>query len=212
MNEIERRIEYLEKWNCRWRNGAAVLFCILFVVITVAARLPEDVADVMRAKRIEVLGPTGEPAIVLEGGAQGASLTLTARGDDGQRAVALSASHDGASLMLMQNKESPLFSVLTDDTGSVMALFDGRDVSRDARCILLRTVRPSDRYQEGAFVVLGRGGAHTRSDIDAMLTVRDPDNRVAVMLGDFIADGVTLQANDGKIELLDGSDHTKPAE
>jgi hypothetical protein len=72
MSDIERRIEAIEKANRRWRHAVGLLASVLLIaltiaiVLTIAAKMPDKVAEVLRAKRIEVLGPDGNPVIELK--------------------------------------------------------------------------------------------------------------------------------------------------
>lgn len=209
MNDLERRIASLERCNRRWRYAAWTVGALLLIVSAVAAKAPEKVPEVLQAKRIEVLAPDGRRAIVLQGDRNGSSLLLTGRGEHRQRAISLTADQEGTRLMLMRDKESPLISLLTADAGATLALYDGRSSSQRPRSIVMRSLQSTDRYRGGASLIVSRG--QRDSDIEAMLAVREPDNKVALRLGDTTAADVSLQidAQEGKLAFQDSSDRSE---
>ncbi len=79
MSNLECRIVALEKANRRWRCAASVTGALLLIGAMTAASAPDTVSDVLRARRIEVLAPDGEPAIVLKASVHGSELSLSAR-------------------------------------------------------------------------------------------------------------------------------------
>ena len=60
MSEIEKRIESLERINRRWRHMTGLFAVLLLISLTVGAKLPDSIPEVLKAKRIEVLAPDGE--------------------------------------------------------------------------------------------------------------------------------------------------------
>ena len=209
MSDLERRIVALEQANRRWRCAAFVTGAVLLIGAIGAASAPDTVPDVLQARRIEVLAPDGEPAIVLRANVKGSSLSLSARSPNHTRIVDLAADQEGARMMLMKHKEAPLFSVLVDDAGSALSLFDGREPTQRPRSIILRTAWDSENGQDGASIALAR--LHAKNPLGAMLCVRDPDDKTALMIGGSGAKNVTLRVDpqDGKLDFLEGGDRIR---
>ena len=203
MNELEKRIESLELCNRRWWRAAWITATVVLAGLMVAAKTPEGADNVLRAKRIEVLAPDGTPAIVLSADDHNASLTISAPAEESDHAIALNAGKDGTQLMMMRGKESPLFLVLTDEAGSTLALSANHELKERSRSISLRSIRRTDRYGGGAYIMLARNGGHKRADIDAMFSVREPDGKVAIVLGDFNAGDIALKSEDGVLEFVE---------
>ena len=207
MSDVESRLVALEKAVRRWRYAAFVTGVVLLIGAIGAASAPDNVRDVLRARRIEVLAPDGEPAIVLRADIHGSSLSLTARDPNHRRMVTLAADQDETRLMLMKHEEAALFSVSVNDAGATLSLFDGREPSQRPRGIILRSACPNeDDERGGAGMMLMRG--HKRSDVEASLSVRDPDGKASLMLGESGADDVVLRVDpkDGKLDFLVGRD------
>jgi hypothetical protein len=95
-------------------------------------KLPDEVPDLLQARRIQVLAPDGKPVIMLNADAHGSVLTLLGQGQSHQGAIMLAADKEGFRRMLMKNQEAPLLTAQVDDAGSSLTLFDGRE--RDACC------------------------------------------------------------------------------
>ena len=78
MSESEKRIESLERINRRWRYMTGLFAVLLLISLSVSAKLPDPIPEVLRAGRIEVLAPDGKPGIVLNADADRSAIGLNA--------------------------------------------------------------------------------------------------------------------------------------
>ncbi len=208
MSDLERRIEALEKVNRRWRYAAVSLAGVLLIALVSAGKMPDDVPDLLQARRIEVLAPDGKPAIVLSANADGSSLSLSAQGRDHKRRIALAAHEEGVSLVLMKHAEAPLLTAEVDDDGSSLALFDGREPSQNPRGIILRTRRPADGNPGGTAIMLNKG--MRKDELRAGLFIMEPTETMDIsylFLGGTQGKTAMIKVNqqNGKLEVLDKS-------
>ena len=94
MSEIEKRIESLERINRRWRYMTGLFAVLLLISLTVGAKLPGSIPEVLQARRIEVLNPDGKPGIVLSADGNRSAIGLTAQGQDHNQGHGNGAFHD----------------------------------------------------------------------------------------------------------------------
>ena len=139
-DEIEKRIESLERINRCWRRMTGIFAALLLISLTVGAKPSGSILDVLRAKRIEVLTPDGKPGIVLSVYSDGSAIGLTAPGQDHKRRIIMSTHREGVNLMLMKHAEAPLFIANVDDNGSSLSLFDAREPSQNPGGIILSSM------------------------------------------------------------------------
>jgi len=205
MEDLQRRVEALERGNRRWRCAVGLFGGLLLLAVVVAAKTPTQVPDLLQAKRIEVLAPDGEPVITLRAYEYGAALALSCRGDQHERIACLAADKDGAHLRLMKHKEAPLFSATVDDNGSALKLFDGREPSQDPRSIVLRSARPTEDLRGAAGILLMRGTR--KSSIEASLAVHEVLGEAFLLLGGAQGKSARLRVNQesGSVEFVDQS-------
>ena len=102
---LEKRFTRLEQSNRRWRASCFALLLIGGVGFIIAAEQPAAPAEIIQARRIELIGPDGRAAIVLEAKADSTSLAVW--GPDHQHAAVLVAQSTKSALMLMKNKDTP---------------------------------------------------------------------------------------------------------
>ncbi len=208
MSDLERRIEALEKVNRRWRYAAVSLAGVLLIALVSAGKMPDDVPDLLQARRIQVVAPDGKPAIVLSARADGSSLSLSAQGRDHRRRIALAAHKEGVSLWLMKHAEAPLLRAEVDDDGSSLALFDGREPSQKPRGIMLKTRRPADGNPGGTGIMLNKG--MWKEELRAGLFIMEPTESKDIsylFLGGPKGKTAMVKVNqeNGKVEVLDKS-------
>jgi hypothetical protein len=203
MSDLERRIEALERANCRWRRAAGLLGGMLLIALIVAAGKPEGVPDLLQARRIEVLRPDGQPGVVLVADAHQSSIGLAARGENRTRVASLSADKEGARLMLMKHKEAPLFLANVTDAGATLSLFDGREPTQKPRSIVMRSAYSAKNQMGGATIALMRGVR--KDDLTAGLVVEDATGDAALLLSGSQGKRATMRVNQGSgnVELLD---------
>ncbi len=199
MSEIEKRIESLERINRRWRYITGLFAVLLLISLTVGAKLPGSIPEVLQARRIEVLAPDGKPGIVLRADDNGSAIGLTAQGRDHKRAISLMADREGVELVLMKHAEAPLFLAKVNDNGSSLALFDGRQPSQNPRSIVLRSASPAEDSLGGTMINLMKGPRTT--DIQAGLLMLEDDKGTSLLLGGDKGKSVNIRVNqeDGKI-------------
>ncbi len=116
---IEERLDHLEKANRRWRVFAVSLSLVLAVGLFMAQGRSQMVPDVIRAKKIEVVGKNGAPVVSLSAWDRGGRIhTMTNTGkmlfeatagevsvynNKGQKLVKLSATKEGEGLLATYN-------------------------------------------------------------------------------------------------------------
>ena len=124
---LEERFERLERSNRRWR--AACLGMLLIGVgafLTAAGNAPAP-AQIIQAKRIELIGPDGKASIVMEAKADETSFAVW--GPDHEHAAVLVAKADKTAMMLMKNKGAPEVFAEAVDQGGQIGVTDGRDTT-----------------------------------------------------------------------------------
>ena len=207
MSEIEKRIESLERINRRWRYMTGLFAVLLLISLTVGAKLPDSIPEVLQARRIEVLTPDGKPGIILSVDDNGSGIGLTAPGKGHKRRISLSAHREGVHLMLMKHAEAPLFIASVDDNGSLLSLFDAREPSRDRGGIVLKSASPAEDYPGVTMINLIKGGA-LKEDIQAGLLILESEKAASLVLGGDDGKLVNIRVNqkDGKVGFFNEND------
>jgi hypothetical protein len=131
-SSLEERFERLERSNRRWRTACLGVLVIVAVGFVVAAENAPAPAEIIQAKRIELIGPDGKAAIVMEAKADETSFAIW--GPDHEHAAVLVAKSDKTAMMLMKNKGAPEVFAEAVDHGGQIGVTDGRD-----------TTNPNDR-------------------------------------------------------------------
>jgi len=206
MLDIEKRIESIERTNCRWRHMTGLFAALLLVSLVVGAKSIDSIPKVLQAQRIEVLTPDGKPGIVLSVDDNRSSIGLTAQGQDHKRSISLMAHSEGVELMLMKHAEAPLFSASVNDKGSSLALFDGREPSQNPRSITLRTISPAGNNPGGTMILFKKGWRN--ATIQAGLLMLEDGKGTSLLLGGDEDRSVNIRVNqeDGKIGFFDKND------
>jgi hypothetical protein len=206
MSEIEKRIESLEKINRRWRYITGLFAALLLISLTVGAKLPDSIPEVLQARRIEVLAPDGKPGIVLSTDGNRSAIGLTAQGPDHKRGISLMAYREGVELVLMKHAEAPLFLARVNDSGSTVFISDGREPSQNPRGIILRSVSPAEDSPGGTMINLIKGPR--KADIQAGLLMLENGKGTSLLLGGDKGKSVNIRVNqeDGKVGFLGEND------
>jgi len=206
MSEIEKRIESLERTNRRWRYMTGLFAALLLISLTVGAKLPDTIPEVLQARRIEVLAPDGKPGIVLSADANRSAIGLTAQGKDHKRAISLMAYKEGVELVLMKHAEAPLFLARVNDSGSTVFISDGREPSQNPRSIVLRSASPAEDHPGGTMINLMKGPRTT--DIQAGLLMLENGKGTSLLLGGDKGKSVNIRVNqeDGKVGFFGEND------
>ena len=202
MLEIEKRIESLERINRRWRYMTGLFAVLLLISLTVGAKLPGSIPEVLQVRRIEVLNPDGKPGIVLSADGNRSAIGLTAQGQDHKRAISLMADREGVHLALMKHAEAPLLLARVDDNGSSLALFDGREPSQNPRGIILRSASPGEDHPGGTMINLMKGPR--TAHIQAGLLMLENGKGTSLLLGGDKGKSVNIRVNqeDGKVSIF----------
>jgi hypothetical protein len=124
---VEERLARLEHSNRRWRAGCATLLLLIGIGFVVAAEKAPAPAEIIQAKRFELIGPDGRAAIVLE--AKPDSTSLAVWGPDHEHAAVLVAQKSKSAMMLLKNKEAPEVFCEAVDQGGQIGVTDGRDTA-----------------------------------------------------------------------------------
>ncbi len=203
MLEIEKRIESLERINRRWRYMTGLFAVLLLISLTVGAKLPDSIPEVLQARRIEVLAPDGETGIVLSADSNGSAIVLTAPGQGHKRRIIMSAHREGVNLMLMKHAEAPLFIANVDDNGSSLSLFDAREPSQNPGGIILSSIYSPEVNLGGTSISLIKGPR--KSDVQAGLSIQDNNKAASLFLGGDNEKSVNIRVNqeNGKVGFLD---------
>ena len=206
MSEIEQRIESLERINRRWRYMTGLFAALLVISLTVGAKLPDSIPEVLQARRIEVLAPDGKPGIVLSAETNRSAIGLTAQGKEHKRAIALMAYREGVELVLMKHAEAPLFLARVNDSGSTVFISDGRKPSQKPRSIVLRSLSPTEDNPGGTMINLMKGPR--KADIQAGLLMLENGKGTSLLLGGDKGKSVNIRVNqeDGKVGFLGKND------
>jgi len=206
MSEIEKRIESLERINRRWRYMTGLFAVLLLISLTVSAKLPDSIPQVLKARRIEVLAPDGKPGIVLSADDNRSAIGLTAQGPDHKRGISLMAYREGVELVLMKHAEAPLFLARVNDSGSTVFISDGREPSQKPRSIVLRSTSPAEDSLGGTMINLMKGPR--KADIQAGLLMLENDKGTSLLLGGDKGKSVNIRVNqeDGKVGFFGEND------
>jgi hypothetical protein len=183
------------------------LFAVLLLIsLTVGAKLPDSIPEVLKAKRIEVLAPDGKTGIILGANSGGSAIVLTAPGKDHKRVIALSADKEGVRLVLMKHAEAPLFIANVDDNGSSLSLFDAREPSRNPAGVILSSIYSDEVNLGGTSISLIKGSG--KSDVQAGLSIQDNNKAASLFLGGDNEKSVNIRVNqeNGKIGFFDEND------
>jgi len=122
---LEERMTRLERSNRRWRAACLGLVLLVGIGFVVAAESAPPPAEIIQAKRIEVIGPDGKAAIVMEAKPDATSFAVW--GPDHEHAAVLVAKVDKTAMMLMKNKGAPEVFAEAVDQGGQIGVTDGRD-------------------------------------------------------------------------------------
>ena len=116
---IEERLDHLEKANRRWRTFAVSLSLVLAMGLFMAQGPGQIIPDVIRAKKIEVIGKNGSPVVSLSSWDRGGRIhamtnsgkmlfestagEISVYNSNGQKLVKLSATKEGEGLLATYN-------------------------------------------------------------------------------------------------------------
>lgn len=235
MSNLEHRIETLEKVNRRWRYATVALAGVLLIALVGAAKLPDEVPDLLQARRIEVLRPDGKPGIVLEAKKNGSKLSIrawaegqkdgnpavkleanenasglriTTRGKNGERAIGLSADEE-RTLFVMTGRGERLLLAHGDDKGSSLTLYDGRQRYQKPTTVGLSAQWSKEDKMGMTGITLGKEGGRRQSDMRAGLFTRETDTQEGsyLQLGGDQGKTATVYVNqqNGKLVVVDQS-------
>ena len=131
---IEDRLRRLERSNHRWRACSTALMLAIGAWLLVAAEKTAPPAEIIQAKRIELIGLDGKAAIILETKPEANSLTVW--GPDHEHAAVLVSQAHKSVMMLMKDPQTVEVSAEAADPGAQIAVTDGRSGADGARSSL----------------------------------------------------------------------------
>lgn len=201
MRTLEERLERLERANRRWRYAAGLFAIVVLVGLTGAANKSNDIAEVLRARRIEVVAPDGEASIELRADARQATLSLL--GPNGERGIGLMVEDKQAALMLMKHKEAPLLSARVDDDGAMLFMQDGREPTQKPNMILVSSTY-SDKSKRGQAGVNLHRGSLRKDSVELGFFMKDEGEGSGVFLGGPRGKHAWMRVDQasGKVQLL----------
>lgn len=126
-SSLEERLTRLERSNRRWRMACLAILSISAFAFIVAAEKAPPPAEIIQAKRFELIGPDGKAAIVMEAKPDATSFAIW--GPDHEHAAVLVARQDKTAMMLMKNKGAPEVFAEAVDQGGQIGVTDGRDTT-----------------------------------------------------------------------------------
>ena len=203
MAALEARVAGLEREVRRWRYAAAALGLILLVAATVAAQRPEEVPDVLRARRVEVLRSDDSVGLALDAQRNRSVLTIAAPPND-ERSIMLAASEEGAGFVLMKDKEAPLFTVRAGDEGASLHMWDGRQPGEKPVCLVLQSRCHENGYAGEVALGVSRGAIGPPQQLGVYLS-DTPEGNFSVRLGHRKGKRATVTVNQqsGETEIRD---------
>jgi hypothetical protein len=126
---FEERLTRLERSNRLWRTACVVILLIGALGFVIAAEKAEPPAEIIQAKRFELIGPDGKAAIVMEAKPDATSFAVW--GPDHEHAAVLVARQDKTAMMLMKNKDAPEVFAEAVEQGGQIGVTDGRDTANN---------------------------------------------------------------------------------
>jgi hypothetical protein len=122
---LEQRIARLEQSNRRWRAGCiAVLLAATGAYFIGADRALPPPADLVQAKRLEIIDGKGHPSIVMQTKDDAASIAVY--GPNREYAAVLMGQEHKASMLLVKGTDAPEVFAEAVDQGGQIGIADGR--------------------------------------------------------------------------------------
>ena len=128
---MEDRLRRLERSNYRWRTCGMGLMVAIGAWVLVAAEKTAPPAEIIQAKRIELIGADGKADIILEAKPEANSLTVW--GPDHEHAAVLVSQAHKSAMMLMKDPQAVEVSAEAADPGGQIAVTDGKSAADGAR-------------------------------------------------------------------------------
>lgn len=125
MQALEDRLQKLERTNRRWRWAALGLGTALVAMSAMAAHRADDVADLVQARRFEMVNDKGLPLVAIE--QVGGAPLISLRSQEGDPAVTILATDEGGHLTIANEKLQQVVALGTTVKGAgTVTTFDGR--------------------------------------------------------------------------------------
>jgi hypothetical protein len=198
MNEsLESRLDRLERSNRRWRGTCIGLLTLVGIALLVAAEKPPAPAEIIQAKRFELIGPDGKACIVMEAKVDATSLAVW--GPDHEHAAVLVAQSNKTAMMLMKNKDAPEVFAQAVDQGGQIGVTDGRSEVGDGDRAALNISGSSTGFSI-FHVVNGRSESRLSfSKLGGGLELRTPGSKaVTRVIGAEKGGRIEITDSDGK--------------
>ncbi len=118
--DIHKRLDALERSNRRYKRAMAGVVTGLLALVFIAAG-PSDVQEVIKAKRLELIGQSGQPVMVAEAGGYGGMLTM--KNMQQNVVVAIGAQKAGGGVMGVGNGEGlPVGLLEASESGGIITM------------------------------------------------------------------------------------------
>jgi hypothetical protein len=114
LDRLELEVHALRRSHARWRR-ATFAMCGLAAIGTLAGLTADDVFDVLRARRVELVDADGKVAALIGANEQGGQLDLWAKG--GANVCRLAAAESGGDLSLWNTAGKPVAGVYANSGG-----------------------------------------------------------------------------------------------
>jgi hypothetical protein len=122
LDRLEVEVRTLRASHARWRR-TALAACGLAVAGTLLGFAADDVAEVLRARRIELVGADGKVSALLSAGDHGGQLDIWAAG--GANVARLAAAESGGDLSLWNTAGKPVAGVYASSSGGRLEVSRG---------------------------------------------------------------------------------------
>ncbi|MBI4589738.1 MAG: hypothetical protein HY725_12950 [Candidatus Rokubacteria bacterium] len=104
LDTLTQRLDWLERENCRWLRGAALVSLLGFAIIALMGQTsPSSVSKILEAERFVLRDASGRARAILGIQADG-SVGLEFSGETGKPAVTLAALRDGAVALELRDR------------------------------------------------------------------------------------------------------------
>lgn len=199
LQRIERELDAARSSARRWRRGTVALGGLLFVGALAAAVQVSPVTDVLRTRRLEIVGEGDKVVLLAHAAETGGQLDAWSKG--GVNTVRLASNDDGGDIAVWSAKGKPVAGLFATATGGRMEVGDTEGKP-------LATVT---RGEEGGAMILS-GAGETASSMraeagaaGAVISMRRADGEIGLLAG--VAQGasvLTLKNAEGKEILYAG--------
>jgi hypothetical protein len=196
LSRIEASLASAERRARRWRAGALVCGGLLGATLLAAAAQDAGVPDVLRARRLEIVGAEDQVVLMLRAGDTGGQLDVW--NAKGANIVRIAGNDEGGDVAVWNNASAPVAGLFATKLG-------GRVEAGDATGSVLAALA---RGEEGGALVLSGAGENASSlraeagAAGAVLSMRRTDGSVGFLAGVAQGAAVLSMRNQAGKEIL----------